>query len=382
MKIKDKSVEGKRKVVMCSYYWLTTKGGITTFVYNLVTSMRKSNRWDIMVISTDKEQSEYVKSISTRGFLASIETFFLFLKMHPEIIHIHGYGWMLLAAIVYKSIFQNTKVIRTFHTQPMLKKYIQDRGCCLLIQNGFKRRVQNYLLSKCDYFTCPSNSLYNNLVQNGFPLSLDKTRIINGGVNDTSVPINDVIKLQETHGIDQDYPILTICSVFEWEAKVAGIIKLVEAVKQLKENCPKIKLVIIGDGSFRQYIEEKVSSLGLKKNVLITGYVSNPLTFVAASHVYCHISFSEGLSLAILEAMILGKPIVASNTGGIPEQIASGETGLLVDNTVAEITKAILRLLKDTELADMLGTNARALAINKFSWQLCTDRFVELYMRN
>ena len=108
--------------------------------------------------------------------------------------------------------------------------------------------------------------------------------------------------------------------------------------------------------------------LGITDNVLFLGHCENVLEIVSLFDLLVACSLSEGLSLAIVEAMAQGKAVVATAVGGIPEVITDGKTGLLVPaNSPDKLAHAITVILKDEGLREQLG---------KAGEQRCRDRFL------
>jgi len=94
---------------------------------------------------------------------------------------------------------------------------------------------------------------------------------------------------------------------------------------------------------------------------------------LSVTQVYAHISLQEGLPLALLNAMGLGKPIVASAVGGIPEVISDGQTGLLVQPEVRDVARALDQLLSDSQLRERLGRAAFEFSRTKLGWRKTLD---------
>jgi colanic acid/amylovoran biosynthesis glycosyltransferase len=107
---------------------------------------------------------------------------------------------------------------------------------------------------------------------------------------------------------------------------------LVLAVAQLKKRRIDFRLVLAGDGPNRAQIERAVAEAGLQENVTITGWVSGERVRqeIASATLFVLPSLIEGLPVAIMEAMALGRPVISTFIAGIPELVISGETGWLV----------------------------------------------------
>lgn len=161
--------------------------------------------------------------------------------------------------------------------------------------------------------------------------------------------------------------------------------RLIEALKDV----PDARLVIVGDGSARLALEAQVRDAGLTERVSFTGAVPDdalPALFAGAAGFALATRMTagprsgvEGGGIALLEACAYGLPVVASNTGGIPETIVNGETGLLVDpDDVASIARALKRILTDDRLATSLAEGARALALGERSWASIAARFEDV----
>lgn len=119
---------------------------------------------------------------------------------------------------------------------------------------------------------------------------------------------------------------------------------LVECFAELHKTNPNTRLTIVGNGSQRGKLMQRISALGLDEAVTITGTVGNVEDYLAAADVYVASSLFEGLPLSILEAMAAGLPIISTNVGGVPDVVRDGENGLLIpsgdkDAYVAALTK-------------------------------------------
>jgi glycosyltransferase involved in cell wall biosynthesis len=156
---------------------------------------------------------------------------------------------------------------------------------------------------------------------------------------------------------------------------------LIRALVGLKSEHPKVKLHIVGAGSSLSYLKALSVQEGIERDVIFWGqadYFSIP-KFYRGADICVFPSRHEAFGIVILEAMASGKPVVASNGGGIPEIISDGENGVLVkpDDPDA-LAESILTLLRDGTLRNRLSHNALKTAAN-YSWDKIAEKYILLY---
>lgn len=166
---------------------------------------------------------------------------------------------------------------------------------------------------------------------------------------------------------------------------VKGFDVLLLALARLRRTIPTARVCIIGDGIARGELEQQARSLGLADAVELTGFldkekVRERLRKAAA---FALSSRSEGMPLALLEAMACGVPPVAARVGGVPEVVTAG-TGILVSpDAPDELADGLARLLQDRDLASRLGSAAhrRAQAYSSASSDAAYERVFERLLR-
>ena len=159
-----------------------------------------------------------------------------------------------------------------------------------------------------------------------------------------------------------------------------GHIFCLEAFRRVVDEIPNTMLLIVGEGKMREAIERKIAELNLQKNVILTGFRDDVAEIFFILDISLHTSFWEGSPVAIAEAMYLGKAIIATKVSGIPERIEDGIDGILVEpQNVDELSKAIIRLLKDRELLGKLGKEAERYARLHFDSKSIVNKVNELY---
>jgi glycosyltransferase involved in cell wall biosynthesis len=151
---------------------------------------------------------------------------------------------------------------------------------------------------------------------------------------------------------------------------------LLEAMARLEGP----KLILVGEGPERPALEESVRTLGLGRRVFLLGARHDVASLLAASDAFVMSSDTEGVSKALLEAMVLELPAVATSVGGTPEVLLEGITGLLTPKGDGEaLAAALARVLDDTGMARAMGEAASARAKAEFGIEACVSKYYRLY---
>ena len=180
-------------------------------------------------------------------------------------------------------------------------------------------------------------------------------------------------------GIEAKGPLLGVVGRLSSE-KGQGV--LLGALPEILAAFPLAACALAGDGPARADLESEAKRLGLGDRVLFLGHRRDVPAVLAALDLFVQPSLYEGFGLSLLEAMAAGLPIVASRVGGIPELLEDGRTGLLVPpQDPAALARAILRLLRDRDLAQRLSGAARLRALDRHSMAQATESVDALYRR-
>jgi len=152
------------------------------------------------------------------------------------------------------------------------------------------------------------------------------------------------------------------------------------AARQVLKELPQARFLIVGSGFHRPWIEAEVERLGLKKNVIFTGFMEDIPGVLAALDVLVISSLSEGFGLTAVEAMAMEVPVVATRVGGLPEIITDGENGLLVPaGDAGALAKKILWLLENPVAGENMAKKGRATVEEKFTIQGMAQQTQALY---
>jgi glycosyltransferase involved in cell wall biosynthesis len=148
------------------------------------------------------------------------------------------------------------------------------------------------------------------------------------------------------------------------------------AVRALASLPDDTVLVVLSEGPERRALERLAQELGLERRVFLLGRVPDVAAWLRRGAVLVHPARWEGFGLAVLEAMLAGLPVVASNVSSLPELVLDGETGLLVPpDDPAALSRAVAQALERPEL----GEAGRERAHREFSVARMADRTAALY---
>lgn len=160
-----------------------------------------------------------------------------------------------------------------------------------------------------------------------------------------------------------------------------GIHVLIEAMPEVARSYPEAQCVIVGgrhelETDYPLYLKERIQSLCLEESVLLAGAQENIPQWMQAMDVIVHASDKEPFGMVIIEAMALGKPVIATNSGGPTEIISDGVNGLLVPfNDPKALAQSVLRCLGNEDFAGEIGFAARQRA-SEFSTRHFAGKFV------
>ena len=198
------------------------------------------------------------------------------------------------------------------------------------------------------------------------------------------VPLNEFREVSDSAaaeaaeelGIGADTPVVGTVARLE-EQK--GITHFLNAVPAVKEECPDVKVLIVGDGTLRGALEEEARQLGIADNVIFTGERRDVPRLYKLMDVKVISSIYEGTTLTVFEAMATGTPVVATTVDGVEEVIEDGATGMLVPpKDAASIAEVVTDLLTNPDRARLLSERAEQ-AVKQYDVRTSMRRIENLY---
>lgn len=294
-----------------------------------------------------------------------------YLRAHPaEVVHTHRCKDTVLGALAAR-LAGVRALVRTVHghTEPM-------RGWDRL-KFGVYEALDTWTL-RCfaDRIVAVSRRLARSLDDGGYgpgtvvpiPNGVDVDRIR------SSRSREDV---RRALGID---PAAGVIGIVGRLTPVKGHALFLRAARRILDEAPGARFVIVGDGPLRTELERTARDLGVAEACVFAGARRDVYDLVGAMDVFVLSSLHEGAPIALLEAMALGTPVVATAVGGVPEILTQGTTGLLVGPQDASgLAAACLELVRNPEWARGMAERARRVAADKFSHRRCGAALVGTY---
>lgn len=159
--------------------------------------------------------------------------------------------------------------------------------------------------------------------------------------------------------------------------RIPDLLKIMAKVKKH----PNIKLLILAGGDFAPY-QEMVKKLGISKNVIVKSRVTDIENYINASDIGVYTSADESFGMGILETMSYGKPVLATNVGGVKEVMINQQTGFLFrTGDVNSFARKLLELSNKPETVKQLGSKASDIACEKFCSQTIVKQYLDYYYK-
>jgi glycosyltransferase involved in cell wall biosynthesis len=351
-----------------------TNGGAQEHVFSLVTRLDPA-RYDVRVVSLSHGSS--VRRLEKAGIEVSVidepddrvaveALAEMLAPLEPEVVHNH----------MYRAEVVGTKAALHLGEMGCRRPAVISTVHSSRVRCADDRQTLRTLTPLMDRLIVVSRAIEQKIREEGrfgAPVSL----IYNGVDLQRYNHQQPCCTLHDDYRIPETSPIVGVVARLEAEK---GHRTLVDAWPLVLAAHPEAWLLIVGEGSERNALEAQAASLGISGRVVFTGRREDVPAVTAALDVAVLPSYREAQGLSVLEAMALSRPVVASNVGGIPEMIDDGVSGLLVPPGDCEaLAAAIIRLLSDHPLADMIAKRGHDLVHNRFCIELMTNSIEALY---
>jgi len=282
-------------------------------------------------------------------------------QLDPAMIHVNDIWWVphTVSAIAN----------HTSHSVPIVAHVRQEIE---------PPKVGRYELDRVDAVIAISRQIEQALIAGGVMAS--RVRTLYSGIDMSQTQgAHDTRAVRQKIGIPNGAILLgTVANLFPRK----GYEVMLRALPAIVRAVPTVHYVIVGsdDNDYADRLRRVAHELKISDHVHIVGFQDPVKPFLASLDLYVHPALMEGFGIAVVEAMAMGKAVVATTTGGLPEVVAQGETGLLVPPGDAEpLAAAVVALLMDRARREQMGLCGKARAQERFSLDASVAHVEQLY---
>jgi len=242
------------------------------------------------------------------------------------------------------------------------------------------KKVRRYRLLRAQQLLAVSHNIADLLRQGG--ASPEQVHVLHSGLDLSMLPEPSSTRLaKERLALPVDDPLIGIVAKV---CREKGHEDLFRAMALLEEEFPRLRCLVVGrmEDRYENHIKELVCQLGLSERVVFAGFQGDVYPYLAALDLFVLPSRIEGLSLAVLEAMAMGKPVVGTQIGGIPELVEDGKTGrLAAPSDPVSLAETIAALLRRPDHLRAMGEASRKRVEEKFSLHGHLTQLHQVYRR-
>ncbi len=254
-------------------------------------------------------------------------------------------------------------------------------------QSSLKRKVARALIHPASVIV--ANSRYTRELclsvcrEIGVAIHPDHVRVVPLGTDPVHFrPGVETAEVRSRYGLPEGRWMVTVARLTAHKGIDTGL----RALAALIPDHPDLRYAVIGGGRHQAELEQLAGELGVQDRVhILTGVPDDDLpAFYNLADVYLGVSrvadsSVEGFGISLVEASACGVPVVGGRSGGIPDAVREGETGLLADPTdSADVARAVDTLLSDSALAGQLGAAGRRLVETHFNWDRVTTEMIRI----
>ncbi len=271
--------------------------------------------------------------------------------------------------------------------------WLAGRGACVATQhflrpNRVSRKGAGALTSRLTHswtsritarYLCISDAVCSEMLARG-EAPPEKISVVPNGIADPRKgSLRSIAEIRREIGIEADTPLIVCAARLETEKSLAT---LISAMKHVRESYPNAHCVIAGEGTLEAELEKQIREMGLGDHVHLLGFRSDVISLINAADIFVLPSLAEPFGLVILEAMALGKAVVATDAGGPKEIVVEGRTGHLVPALSSEaLGAAICGLIGDSERRMRFGAEGRNRYEENFTSIRMAERTLEVYRK-
>ena len=242
--------------------------------------------------------------------------------------------------------------------------------------------AERWAAKRCHMIYAVAQAMIDQCIEANIALP-DKYKVVYSGM-DISKFINSRpdLELRKKLGIPENVPVIgTVSRLFP----LKGYEYFLPAAQAIANVCPNVHFLIVGDGTMREWMDDKIAGAGLTANFHFAGLVppDEVYRYIALMSMLIHLSLREGLPRCVVQALASGKPALGFSLDGTPEVIIDGETGYCAPAKDIQTTVAnALHILSHPALARQMGENGKKMVAEKFDWHTMVDVLEQEYLKH
>lgn len=352
-------------------------GGGETHILDLVKHINKDRFQPVVLSFTDGQMMTELKNIGIDNFIIPSEKAFDFSKWQKvkalmqdekiDLVHIHG--TRATSNIYWAAKNLNLPVIYTIHGW----SFHNDQSP--LVKKG-RILFEKWITTKtnCNISVSISNQKTGIEKMPNF-----KSVVIHNGIDleKFNPSSNERKNVRKELKIADDAMVICLIGRITQQKDPLGLIK---AFKNIVESNPKAVLLIVGDGEIKEAAMQLALELKIEKSVVFENFRNDIPDVLYSSDIYCLPSLWEGFPIGLLEAMAMGKPVIATKVDGSVEIIEDGKNGFIIEpQNKHALIEALNKLINNKELRIQLGEAARQTIINEFDVCKMTKKIEDVY---
>jgi glycosyltransferase involved in cell wall biosynthesis len=347
-------------------------GGAEMVVINLANKL--ADKYDVSICMTkrqgdlcarvsDKVKLYYLGCGEGNDLSAITKIRNLIRENNIDVVHAHNWS-VFLEAVIAAKLAGVSRIIHTIHGPYMA----HGKGLKTAIKKKLRRILENILSIFVYRFVPVSFSIRDYLIRD---LRINKRKIY---------PVhNGIAGLDRTLKSEHASDVLSLVTVGRI-AKIKNHRMMLEGLRLALDAGTRVQLTIVGDGPEYTAIREYAHSLKLDDHVEFLGFRSDIATIMTNKDVYILTSDYEGISIALLEAMSMGLPAIATSVGGVPETVLPEKTGLLIEKGNARaLADAIVFMASHRNTVSTMGNHAYEFFIQEFEENNFIRKYDEIY---
>ena len=196
----------------------------------------------------------------------------------------------------------------------------------------------------------------------------------------TDTELQNKIDMDKVYDIKSEFNGLPLVGTAAALSPQKNIPNFINAAGFILKKYPKAKFVVAGEGKLKKRLSDEINKKGLSNSFKLIGFKNDIENYIKAFDIFVLPSDFEGLGSALLSAMVLKVPIVATDAGGAKEVVIHNKTGILVPRKNSEaLANGIIKLIEDKKLASSLTAEAYRFVTDSFSTKRMAERYFNIY---